>query len=181
MRLPHSPAKPGSRDSIWRERIFRAAAGEHPDVELESRPDGSAQARIRGSSGAPYLIWRDDQWGRQVHPLGLGILIETLQHERPKGESSRRPSNQKLQEWLENPAEWSPFVDEVAVERALGFDWGAIGNLSRLEAQAFLDRLIELEDPLGEYGDRDRFLRWSQGCKKDRRRITKALSQRRRK
>lgn len=52
-----------------------------------------------------------------------------------------------IKTWLETPEEWSPFIDEVAIGRALDFEESVIENLSRLEVAEFIGRLSEHPDP----------------------------------
>src|SRR5690606_8401342 len=51
------------------------------------------------------------------------------------------------QRFLSDPGLYSPFVDEIAIERALAFDWDVIARLSMRETEVFYDRLAEMDDP----------------------------------
>src|SRR5690606_22271636 len=53
----------------------------------------------------------------------------------------------KIQRFLSDPGLYSPFVDEIAIERALAFDWDVIARLSMRETEVFYDRLAEMDDP----------------------------------
>lgn len=53
----------------------------------------------------------------------------------------------KIQRFLSDPSLYSPFVDEIAIERALAFDWDVIARLSMRETEVFYDRLAEMDDP----------------------------------
>lgn len=63
------------------------------------------------------------------------------------GDSSSRTRPARVGRLLADPARFSPFVDEVAVERALDFDWGAIERLSDVEWWEVVDRLAAMRDP----------------------------------
>ena len=52
--------------------------------------------------------------------------------------------------WLLHPERHSPHVDEIAVERALSFDWSAFSSLSPAERAVFGDRLARMPNPLSE-------------------------------
>jgi hypothetical protein len=49
--------------------------------------------------------------------------------------------------WLDNPDRFSPHVDEVALELAVGFDWDAIAGLTLTEYGVLLGRLDAMRDP----------------------------------
>lgn len=53
----------------------------------------------------------------------------------------------KIRRFLSDPSLYSPFVDEIAIERALAFDWGVIARLSMRETEVFYDRLAAMDDP----------------------------------
>lgn len=53
--------------------------------------------------------------------------------------------------WLGEPAYFTPYVDRVAVDRAMGFDWPVIRRLSEREADALIERLAAMSDPFSEY------------------------------
>ena len=59
------------------------------------------------------------------------------------------PSTRDAKLWLSQPETYSPFIDEVAVERAVNFDWDVIENLSRVEDAELIKRLAKHHDPLG--------------------------------
>lgn len=61
-----------------------------------------------------------------------------------------RYSLAEVRRWLENPDLWSPFVDWIAIERALDFDWPVIESLTHLEYAIFIERIINLYDPLSQ-------------------------------
>lgn len=101
-----------------------------------------------------------------------------------------------IKTWLSDPAAWSPFVDEVAVRRAVAFDWDAIENLSRLEVTEFITRLAGMDDPfelddLGFTGVRpdgteddnfpksNRRIAWESGSREARQEVLDAVSTRR--
>lgn len=89
---------------------------------------------------------------------------EELAYRYPNRPGGSRLNNRTVRMWLEDPATWSPFVDEVAIRRALAFDWDVIENLSRLEVRTFIDRLLEMEDPFEREGnDPHRLAAWTRG------------------
>lgn len=54
-------------------------------------------------------------------------------------------SRATVQRWLADPAAWSPFYDEVALERATGGDRAAYRGLSFWETHEFHSRLAALK------------------------------------
>jgi hypothetical protein len=52
-----------------------------------------------------------------------------------------------LRLWLANPAKFSPFIDPVAIERAMNFDWPVVQALSMDERSEFYRRLAAMHDP----------------------------------
>lgn len=52
-----------------------------------------------------------------------------------------------VKRWLENPSWHSPYIDDVAIDRALDFDWSAIDGLTHAERSVFYDRLAGMDDP----------------------------------
>lgn len=105
----------------------------------------------------------------------------------------------KIQRFLSDPGLYSPFVDEIAIERALAFDWDVIARLSMRETEVFYDRLAEMDDPFediasthliprkhGESGSTEidlegpRRKRWREGGDLWRDRIMSAVNRRRR-
>jgi len=63
------------------------------------------------------------------------------------GDASSRTRPVRIALLLADPARYSPFVDEVAIERALAFDWRVIERLSDLEWQTVTGRLAAMPDP----------------------------------
>lgn len=58
--------------------------------------------------------------------------------------------------WLDNPADFCPFTDPVAVERALGGDRAVFDNLTRWERAEFNRQVLALAPNEGaaRFGDR---------------------------
>lgn len=52
-------------------------------------------------------------------------------------------------DWFTNRQMYSPYIDEVAIERALNFDQSVLANLTRREEATFRDRLRAHKDPFG--------------------------------
>lgn len=95
-----------------------------------------------------------------------------------------------IERWLSNPDHESPYVDEVAVERALGFDWDAIRRLTRHEREEFYDRLAASSDPWGFYESEfgkdmspksvsPLWSAWMNGSETERRSIRRGIERRR--
>lgn len=78
-------------------------------------------------------------------PSMLGREAWDMLDEKPKSKSVRNRAN--VISYLSNPDKYSPFVDEIAVERALDFDWDVIANLTPLEWEVVVDRLARMYDP----------------------------------
>lgn len=67
------------------------------------------------------------------------------------GDRSSRAYPRPIARLLNDPARFSPFVDDVAVERAVRrFEPDVIANLSDLEWQTVTDRLAQMGDPWDE-------------------------------
>jgi hypothetical protein len=82
--------------------------------------------------------------------------------EMSKKEISRRTgvTRSRIIVWLRDPARYSPWVDEVAIERALLGDQGVIAHLSLLEQQEFRARLAamspeDLQQTLDRFPERE--------------------------
>lgn len=69
--------------------------------------------------------------------------------------SARRQTGDMVRRWLDDPAKWSPVVDDIAVERALAFDWDAINNLTDMERAVMVDALAQMDDPWSERDNQD--------------------------
>src|SRR5674476_453597 len=52
-----------------------------------------------------------------------------------------------VRHWLDDPDRFSPHVDEIALELAMGFNWDVIAALTQTEYGMFLDRLDAMRDP----------------------------------
>jgi len=52
-----------------------------------------------------------------------------------------------VRHWLDDPDRFSPHVDEIALELAMGFNWNVIAALTQTEYGMFLDRLDAMRDP----------------------------------
>jgi hypothetical protein len=48
--------------------------------------------------------------------------------------------NETVTKWLKDPGKWSPYLDEIAMSRALSGDRKVFQNLSLMEAQEFWQR-----------------------------------------
>lgn len=48
-----------------------------------------------------------------------------------------------LKGWMADPGRWSPWVDEIALARALQFDWPVIENLTRNERRELIAALVK--------------------------------------
>lgn len=97
--------------------------------------------------------------------------------------------------WLSEPDKWSPYVDEVALERAWDLDWPVIDRLSHLEWTIFLERVARHPDPFGEEeyrstsrkgkdyrtegGNNLRWEAWSRGPEKQRVALQRAVTRER--
>src|SRR5690606_13593957 len=79
------------------------------------------------------------------HDEAVALTVEQYRHE--TGDKSARTRPSRIAALLADPARFSPFVDEVAVERALAFQWGVIESLSDLEWQTLIERLAAMPDP----------------------------------
>lgn len=65
------------------------------------------------------------------------------------GDNRRYRVRARCRQWLSEPDKFSPFVDEVALERALSFDWPVIANLTPTERRELIGRLADMDDPWG--------------------------------
>lgn len=99
--------------------------------------------------------------------------------------------------WFEQRDLYSPWVDELAIERAVAFDWAVIDRLTARESDVFIDRLADLgenwsshmiAEPFGTLGRpyRDdpfsaekRHQRYMEGSDLDRQAVTSRVSRRR--
>lgn len=98
-----------------------------------------------------------------------------------------RYATEQVEGWLRDPS-WSPYVDEVAVTRAIDFDWDVISSLTRAERAELTRRLAEMANPYDLDADAEisallhrglsytpsrttRRLRWEAGEKSARRAI----------
>lgn len=54
------------------------------------------------------------------------------------------PTKSLVREWIENPDENTPFLDEIALDRAMEFDWDVIDNLTKRERHELHNRLAPL-------------------------------------
>lgn len=71
----------------------------------------------------------------------------------PERSRSTLATVDQCREWLDHPELWSPFPDEIALERARHFDWDVIENLSHLEYQLLVEHLAQRYDPFdAEHG-----------------------------
>jgi hypothetical protein len=66
-----------------------------------------------------------------------------------------------LLRWLGNPDKYEPYLDEVALARAINFDWPVIRRLTADETTELYERLAQMDDPYDETpdGEWERFLR----------------------
>lgn len=55
--------------------------------------------------------------------------------------------------WLSDPGKFTPFIDEVAIRRALNFDWQVYESLSEDEKMVWADRLAAMANPYGNGTD----------------------------
>lgn len=69
------------------------------------------------------------------------------------GITARSLRSETVRLWLTRPDEFSPYVDDVLVERALQFEPTIQASLSSADYEAFLHRLAELADPWALDGD----------------------------
>ncbi|WP_159795586.1 hypothetical protein [Puerhibacterium puerhi] len=120
----------------------------------------------------------------------LGMLsTETGRAAQTKRSNARRT----LRTWLADSDHYSPFIDEVAVRRAVEFTPGAYDALSDDERKEFVTRLIQHPDPFGQrlllieevvrerwpnkqirFGETPRFKRWTALPESERNRIRDA-------
>lgn len=99
-----------------------------------------------------------------------------------------------IHRWLEDPAWYSPHVDELAMERAYAFDWPVIRNLSLREWFVMIDHFartqdfIEYEEVLHtpdersfDYNRSPVYTAWLRGSDKERETLMVAVLRARRK
>lgn len=60
-----------------------------------------------------------------------------------------------IRTWLNNPGKFSPYIDEVAVKRAIEFDFYVVDNLTVDEMALVIRKLAERSDPWGVLVQRD--------------------------
>lgn len=94
-------------------------------------------------------------WDRPNHPgiraRGVPAMLRRVVDE---AVASVRTHEATIIKWLSDPSEHTPHVDEVALRRALDFDWEAIRNLTALERSMFYGRLADMADPWSK-GEQD--------------------------
>src|SRR5690625_1530792 len=78
-------------------------------------------------------------------PSMLGQDAWEALEEKPRSKTMRSRANVEM--YLSDPDKWSPFLDEIALERAIRFDWKVIDNLTPYEYQELVRRLSEMDDP----------------------------------
>lgn len=78
-------------------------------------------------------------------PSMLGQEAWEALEEKPQSKTMRSRANVEM--YLSDPDKWSPFLDEIALERAIQFDWKVIDNLTPYEYQELVHRLSEMDDP----------------------------------
>lgn len=100
--------------------------------------------------------------------------------------------------WLAEPERYSPFQDEVALDRAWHWDWPIVDNLTDWEWTLLIDRAARSDDPFGykdsfvtkntlrfypsEEYTRDhtpRYSAWLSGTEQQRSRVERAVTRRR--
>lgn len=91
-------------------------------------------------------------------------LVKVANHRDVKRPGERWYYAETVRRWVEDPDKWSPFIDEVAVARALDFDWGVIDRLTRDEREVFLARLENHPDPFGHGTSRPEEIRYHPGA-----------------
>lgn len=97
------------------------------------------------------MVWTDEL----VHEVRRRV-VERLGHAGLPVEVRLTSNDLRLgqvHQWLASPDKFSPFVDEVAVRRALAFDWSAIARLTDAERTMFYDALAIHPDPWQLGGD----------------------------
>lgn len=93
---------------------------------------------------------RPDLWDRPLTPDDLtDDLVATLV-EVTKTVGPQRERN-TVRTWLLETQKHSPFIDEIAVERALDFDWDVYERLTLEERREFYRRLAAMDDPFSEH------------------------------
>src|SRR5690625_25584 len=75
-------------------------------------------------------------------PSMLGQDAWEALEEKPRSKTMRSRANVEM--YLSDPDKWSPFLDEIALERAIRFDWKVIDNLTPYEYQELVRRLSEM-------------------------------------
>lgn len=81
-----------------------------------------------------------------VLPVTPALLTYIARATREAGMGVRR---EQIKVWLDNPARFSPHIDEVAVRRAIEFDWPVIDALTLDELEEATRRLKRRSDPWG--------------------------------
>lgn len=102
--------------------------------------------------------WIDDNrpelWDRPLAPDDPQLtddLLQTLADVANAVSKTPWTTPEVVRSWLSDTRTHSPYVDEIAVERALDFDWQVIDNLTRLERRVLVDRLQAMDDPFSEH------------------------------
>lgn len=75
-------------------------------------------------------------------PNDYGTYFEVAK--RYKARYGEKISSSLVEKYLSGE---DPFIDPVAIERAMNFDWGVIGALTDSERSEFYARLADMEDP----------------------------------
>lgn len=120
--------------------------------------------------------------------------------ERRRAHSLRTNWLRSASRWLADPVKHSPYIDKLAVQRALEFEWSVVDALTEAEREIFYDTLAAMDDPyewrrdwtidlyyslVGEAGDRPtspppspRRVRWMSGSATQRDAVQAAVSNR---
>lgn len=114
----------------------------------------TAQARVRVFEmyARDCADLPDEHPGIEVTPELAGRYVSELRDAgyRGKGDTRKKDLETQVVAWLTNPDRYSPFIDEIAVERAVAFDWSAFSSLTPAERREFGDRLAQMPNPLSE-------------------------------
>lgn len=139
----------------WRTAIYEALAGDSDVTELLEPTDGETVVVVRevrqdGEVDLTTILWERDGKRHVGDMFDIRTLLEAVapraQEITGKAKRLEYPGITEVCEWIQDPDTWSPYVDEIAIARALDFDWDVIHNLSRAEVAVFLDRLAAMDD-----------------------------------
>lgn len=97
------------------------------------------------------LLWEDARLrnDRYLHSAISRVLLSRHPEWVEEGVTTKILTP-RIARWLRDPLEYSPYVDMVAVERAVDLDYSVVPALTARERREVGRRLAEMEEPWGD-------------------------------